>query len=55
MKDLPQTQCAVQLVGPDELILNKSKEVFRPARHQILCRVEAVGLCLSHLLQPLRF
>jgi threonine dehydrogenase-like Zn-dependent dehydrogenase len=49
MKDIPQTQYAVQLVGPDELILNKSKEVPRPDRHQILCRVEAVGLCFSDL------
>jgi len=39
----------VQLVGPDKLVLNKSKEVFRPGRHQILCRVEAVGLCFSDL------
>ena len=49
MADLPETQYAVQLVGPDELFLNKSKEVFRPGRHQILCRVEAVGLCFSDL------
>jgi threonine dehydrogenase-like Zn-dependent dehydrogenase len=47
--NLPETQFAVQLVGPDKLILNKSKEVFRPGRHQILCRVEAVGLCFSDL------
>jgi threonine dehydrogenase-like Zn-dependent dehydrogenase len=46
---LPETQYAVQLVGPDKLILNKSKEVSRPGRHQILCRVEAVGLCFSDL------
>jgi D-arabinose 1-dehydrogenase-like Zn-dependent alcohol dehydrogenase len=46
---LPKTQYAVQLVGPDELVLNRSKEVFRPGRHQILCRVEAVGLCFSDL------
>ncbi len=46
---LPKTQYAVQLVGPDKLILNKSKEVFRPGRHQVLCRVEAVGLCFSDL------
>ncbi|MBN1972214.1 MAG: alcohol dehydrogenase catalytic domain-containing protein [Sedimentisphaerales bacterium] len=45
----PDTQQAVQLVGPDKLVLNKSKEVFRPASHQILCRVEAVGLCFSDL------
>ncbi len=49
MANVPETQYAVQLVGPDELILNKSKEVFRPGRHQILCRVEAVGLCFSDL------
>jgi len=49
MTDIPKTQYAVQLVGPDELILNKSKEVPRPAKHQLLCRVEAVGLCFSDL------
>jgi len=49
MTDLPKTQYAVQLVGPDKLVLNKSKEVFTPGRHQILCRVEAVGLCFSDL------
>jgi len=49
MTTLPQTQCAVQLVGPDKLVLNKSKEVFSPGRHQVLCKVEAVGLCFSDL------
>jgi len=49
MKELPKTQYAVQLVGQDKLILNKSKQVPRPGRHQILCRVEAVGLCFSDL------
>ena len=49
MTDIPKTQYAVQLVGPDELILNKSKEVPRPGKHQLLCRVEAVGLCFSDL------
>ena len=49
MTDLPETQYAVQLVGPDELVLNKSKEVFRPGPHQILCKVEVVGLCFSDL------
>ena len=49
MADLPKTQYAVQLVGPDELILNKSKEVPVPGPYQILCRVEAVGLCFSDL------
>jgi threonine dehydrogenase-like Zn-dependent dehydrogenase len=49
MADLPEIQYAVQLVGPDELVLNKSKRVLPPGRHQILCRVEAVGLCFSDL------
>ncbi|MDH4239292.1 MAG: alcohol dehydrogenase catalytic domain-containing protein [Phycisphaerae bacterium] len=49
MADLPETQYAVQLIGPDELVLNKSKEVFKPGSHQILCRVEVVGLCFSDL------
>ena len=49
MADLPETQYAVQLVGPDKLVLNKSKEVFKPGPHQILCRVEVVGLCFSDL------
>ena len=49
MANLPETQYAVQLVGPDKLVLNKSKKVFRPGRRQILCRVEAVGLCFSDL------
>ena len=46
---IPQTQHAVQLIGPDELVLNESKEVFCPAGHQVLCRIEAVGLCFSDL------
>jgi threonine dehydrogenase-like Zn-dependent dehydrogenase len=49
MANLPETQYAVQLVGPDKLVFNKRKEVFAPAEHQILCRVEAVGLCFSDL------
>jgi threonine dehydrogenase-like Zn-dependent dehydrogenase len=46
---LAETQYAVQLVGPDKLILNESKEVHMPGPHQILCRVEVVGLCFSDL------
>ncbi|UCF00408.1 MAG: alcohol dehydrogenase catalytic domain-containing protein [Planctomycetota bacterium] len=46
---LPETQHAVQLVGPDKLVLNKRKKVFAPCEHQILCKVEAVGLCFSDL------
>ena len=46
---IPATQHAVQLIGPGELKLNTSKEVFTPGPHQILCKVEAVGLCFSDL------
>jgi threonine dehydrogenase-like Zn-dependent dehydrogenase len=49
MENIPKTQCAIQLIGPDELILNKSKEIHQPGPHQILCRVEACGLCFSDL------
>jgi threonine dehydrogenase-like Zn-dependent dehydrogenase len=49
MVSIHQTQCAVQLVGSDKLILNTSKRVVRPGPYQILCRVEAVGLCFSDL------
>ena len=46
---LPKTQFAVQLIGPDKLVLNRHKEVFCPSAYQILCRIEAVGLCFSDL------
>jgi threonine dehydrogenase-like Zn-dependent dehydrogenase len=46
---IPAKQYAVQLVGPDQLVLNKAKDVFKPGPHQILARVEVVGLCFSDL------
>ena len=46
---VPKTQQAIQLIGPDKLVLNQSKEVYNPGKHQILCRIEAVGLCFSDL------
>ncbi len=46
---LPQFQRAIQLVGPEQLVLNESKPVILPGPHQILGRVEAVGLCFSDL------
>lgn len=49
MGQLPARQRAVQLVGPDELVLNDNKEVPRPGEYQIVCKVEAVGLCFSDL------
>lgn len=49
MSDLPKTQHAVQLVAANELVLNKSKPLTAPGPHQVLCKVEAVGLCFSDL------
>jgi len=46
---LPKTQRAVQLVGPDELKLNNEKAVHSCGPEQVLCRIEAVGLCFSDL------
>ncbi len=46
---IPTTQYAVQLVGPGQVRLNRRKEVVRPGPHQILARVECVGLCFSDL------
>ena len=42
-------QTAVQLVGPDQLTLNTKKPVHQPGPMQLLCQVEAVGLCFSDL------
>lgn len=47
--NLPPTQHAVQLIGKGKLVFNKCKKVLAPGEHQILCRVEAVGLCFSDL------
>jgi len=49
MARLPDRQRAVQLIGPDELVFTDSKPVAEPGPHQLLCRVEAVGLCFSDL------
>jgi len=46
---LPDTQAAVQLVGPGELTLNREKPVHAPTGRQILAKVQAVGLCFSDL------
>ena len=47
--NIPTTQRAVQLVGPDQLQLNSSKPVLEPNAHQILARIEVTGLCFSDL------
>ena len=44
---VPATQYAVQLVGPGQLVLNTQKEVPQPGPHEILVKVESVGLCFS--------
>jgi L-sorbose 1-phosphate reductase len=49
MTTLPQSQFAVQLVGPSQLKLNTEKPVPAPGPHQILAKVECVGLCFSDL------
>jgi threonine dehydrogenase-like Zn-dependent dehydrogenase len=46
---IPLKQHAVQLVGPDRLQINEGKPVFAPGPHQVLGRVEVVGLCFSDL------
>ncbi|MCX7887499.1 MAG: alcohol dehydrogenase catalytic domain-containing protein [Verrucomicrobiae bacterium] len=46
---IPKTQRAVQLVGPDRLILNEAKVVPMPGPYQVLCKVEVCGLCFSDL------
>ena len=45
----PSNQRAVQLIGPDTLTLNESKQVLNPGPHQVLAKVEVVGLCFSDL------
>jgi len=49
MTNFPATQHAVQLIGPDRLTLNTSKPVSTPGPHEVLLKIEAVGLCFSDL------
>ncbi len=49
MTQTPPKQQAVQLVGPDQLVLNHVKPVIEPGPHQVLAKVEVVGLCFSDL------
>lgn len=46
---IPAKQYALQLVGPGQLALNTEKEVYRPGPHQILAKIECVGLCFSDM------
>ena len=52
---IPNTQRAVQLTGPGKLTFNPAKSIAFPGPDQILCRVEAVGLCFSDLKLLQRF
>ena len=47
--EIPKEQRAVQLTGPDELTFNAEKDVHTPGPYQVLCKVDAVGLCFSDL------
>src|SRR2546423_14127009 len=49
MASFPDTQYAIQLVGPSQLKLNPAKAVTRPGPHEILIKIEACGLCFSDL------
>ncbi|MDW7979755.1 MAG: hypothetical protein RMH97_04230, partial [Verrucomicrobiales bacterium] len=46
---IPKQQRAIQLIGPDQLVLNEAKPVPEPGPFQLLCKVEACGLCFSDL------
>ena len=47
--NLPKSQYAIQLVGPGQLRLNTEKPVPQVGPHQVLAKVECVGLCFSDL------
>ena len=47
MPDLPSTQHAIQFTGPNEVVHNTAKPVFRPGPYQLVLKVEAVGICFS--------
>jgi L-sorbose 1-phosphate reductase len=47
MSEIPATQYAVQIVAADETRLNTEKPVPELGPTQILCRIEATGICFS--------
>ena len=47
MSQLPQTQYAAQLVAADTIELNTAKPVPEPGPTQVLCQIEATGICFS--------
>ncbi|TVR15098.1 MAG: alcohol dehydrogenase [Planctomycetota bacterium] len=46
---IPTQQSAIQLVGPDQLVLVDDKPVHTPNAKQILGKVSCVGLCFSDM------
>ncbi|MEX1295362.1 MAG: alcohol dehydrogenase catalytic domain-containing protein [Candidatus Limnocylindrales bacterium] len=47
MSEIPQTQVGFQFVGADETRLNTEKPVPELGPTQILCQIEATGICFS--------
>ena len=47
MNEIPKTQFALQIVAADETALNTAKPVPEPGPTQILCQIEATGICFS--------
>jgi len=47
MSEIPQTQYAAQLVAADTIELNTAKPVPEPGPTQVLCQIEATGICFS--------
>lgn len=45
----PESQFAIELFGPRQLRLNEAKPVLPPGPWQVVCRVEAAGLCFSDM------
>lgn len=46
---IPASQYAIQLTGPGQLALSTTKPVHSPGPHQVLARIECVGLCFSDM------
>lgn len=44
-----KTQYAIQLLGSDQLALNREKPVSEPGPYEMLLKIQAVGLCFSDL------
>jgi threonine dehydrogenase-like Zn-dependent dehydrogenase len=47
MNEIPKTQNAIQIVAADETVLNTSKPVPDIGPTQLLCKIEATGICFS--------